>query len=156
VTGDPSVMVPPPALAGWAPRTSHTSHLHHAMVTSPASSPNAGFPVLLNSVESRKHPSLVVCLRKVETCHGPCLVTFFPKNNQRTAPMEFPMMAASPLFSATIITSHPRRTYIGAPSEYFLHSATTNKTCIPIIVITNQHHVLCYLPQHNQSPTMLC
>jgi len=52
------------------------------------------------------------------------------------------MMAASPLFSATITTGHPRRTYIGAPSEYFLHSATTNKTCILIIVITNQHHVL--------------
>ena len=52
------------------------------------------------------------------------------------------MMAASPLFSATIITSHLRRTYIGAPSEYFLHSATTNTTCILIIVIMNQHHVL--------------
>ena len=52
------------------------------------------------------------------------------------------MMAASPLFSATITTSHPRRTYIGPPSEYFLHSAITNKTCIPIIAITNQHHVL--------------
>jgi len=52
------------------------------------------------------------------------------------------MMAASPLFSATITTGHPRRTYIGAPSEYFLHSITTNTTCILIIVITNQHHVL--------------
>jgi len=48
-------------------------------------------------------------------------------------------MADSPLFSATITTSHPCRTYIGAPSEYFLYSNTTNKTCIPI---TNQHHVL--------------
>ena len=75
-------------------------------------------------------------------CHGPCLVTFFPKNNQRMAPTESPMIATSPLFSATITTSHPRRTYIGALSEYFLHSATTNKTCILIIVITNQHHVL--------------
>jgi len=55
---------------------------------------------------------------------------------------ESPMMAASPLLSATIITGHLRRTYIGAPSEYFLHSATTNTTCILIIVITNQHHVL--------------
>jgi len=52
------------------------------------------------------------------------------------------MMAASPFFSATFTTGHPHRTYIGAPSEYFLYSATTNKTCIPIIVITNQHHVL--------------
>jgi len=52
------------------------------------------------------------------------------------------MMATSPLFSATITTGHPRRTYIGAPSEYFLHSTTTNTTCILIIVITNQHHVL--------------
>ena len=79
----------------------------------------------------------VVCI-----CHGPCLVTLFPKNNHRTAPMESPMMATSPLFSATIITGHLRRTYIGAPLEYFLHSATTNTTCILIIVITNQHHVL--------------
>jgi len=75
-------------------------------------------------------------------CHGPCSVTFFLKNNQRTAPTEPPMMAASPLFSATITTGHLRQTYIGAPSEYFLHSATTNKTCILIIVITNQDHVL--------------
>jgi len=75
-------------------------------------------------------------------CHGPCSVTFFPKNNQRTALTESPMMATSPLFSATIITGHLCRTYIGAPSEYFLHSATTNTTCILIIVIINQHHVL--------------
>jgi len=61
------------------------------------------------------------------SCHGPCSVTFFPKNNHRTAPTESPMMAASPLFSATITTSHLRRTYIRALSEYFLHSATTNK-----------------------------
>ena len=51
-------------------------------------------------------------------------------------------MATSPLFSATITTSYPCRTYIGALSEYFLHSVTTNTTCILIIVITNQHHVL--------------
>jgi len=67
---------------------------------------------------------------------------FFPKNNQRMAPTESPMMADLPLFSATITTGHPRRTYIRAPSQYFLYSYTTNKTCIPIIVITNQHHVL--------------
>jgi len=66
----------------------------------------------------------------------------FPKNNQRTAPTESLMMATSPLFSVTFTTGHPRRTYIGAPSEYFPYSATTNKICIPIIVITNQHHVL--------------
>jgi len=52
------------------------------------------------------------------------------------------MMADSQLFSATITTGHPCRNYIGAPSEYFLHSNTTNTTCILIIVITNQHHVL--------------
>jgi len=32
-------------------------------------------------------------------------VMFFPKNNQRTAPTESPMMATSPLFSATLTTS---------------------------------------------------
>ena len=75
-------------------------------------------------------------------CQGPCSVTFFPKNNQRSAPMESPMMTDSPLFSATITTSHPRRAYIGAPSKYFPYSDTTNQTCILIIVITNQHYVL--------------
>jgi len=89
-----------------------------------------------------------------EHCHGPCSVTFFPKNNQRTAPTESPMMATSPLFSATITTGHPPRTYIGAPSEYFLHSATTKTTCILIIVITNQHHVLSTAaqPQPHHAP----
>jgi len=87
-------------------------------------------------------------------CHGPCLVTFFLKNNQRMAPTEPLMMATSPLFSATITTGHLRRTYIGAPSEYFLHSATTNTTCILIIVITNQHHVLSTTaqPQPHHAP----
>jgi len=89
-------------------------------------------------------------------CHGPCSVTFFPKNNQRTAPMESPMMATSPLFSATITTGHPCRTYIGAPSEYFPYSDTTNQTCILIIVITNQHHVLSTAaqPQPHHAPHM--
>ena len=65
-------------------------------------------------------------------------------------------MAASPLFSATVTTGHSRRTYIGAPSEYFLHSNTTNKTCIPIIVITNQHHVLSTTaqPEPHHAPHM--
>ena len=87
-------------------------------------------------------------------CHGPCSVTFFPKNNQRTAPTESPMMAASPLFSATITTGHLRQTYIRAPSEYSLHSATTKTTCILIIVITNQHHVLSTAaqPQPHHAP----
>jgi len=87
-------------------------------------------------------------------CHGPCSVTFFPKNNQRMAPMESPMMANSPLFSATITTGHPRRTYIGAPLEYFPYSDTTNTTCILIIVITNQHHVLSTAaqPQPHHAP----
>jgi len=82
-------------------------------------------------------------------CHGLCSVTFFPKNNQRMAPM----MAASPLFSATFTTGHPCRTYIGPPLEYF-------PTPIPP---TNLHSYYCHyqpapcatLPQHNQSPTML-
>ena len=89
-------------------------------------------------------------------CHGPCSITFFPKNNQRTALMESPMMADSPLFSATVTTSHPHRTYIRAPSEYFLYSNTTNKTCIPIIVITNQHHVLSTAaqPEPHHAPHM--
>ena len=89
-------------------------------------------------------------------CHGPCSVTFFPKNNQRTAQTESPMMAASPLFSATITTSHLRRTYIGAPSEYSLHSVTTRTTCILIIVITNQHHVLSTAaqPESHHAPHM--
>jgi len=88
------------------------------------------------------------------SCHGPCSVTFFPKNNQRMAPTESPMMAASPLFSATITTGHLRRTYIGAPSEYSLHSATTKTTCILIIVITNQHHVFSTAaqPQPHHAP----
>ena len=59
-------------------------------------------------------------------CHGLCSVTFFPKNNQRTAPTESPMMAALPLFSATVTTGHPHWTYIRAPSEYFLHSDTSD------------------------------
>jgi len=64
------------------------------------------------------------------------------------------MMADSPLFSATITTGHPRRTYIGAPSEYFSYSDTTNQTCILIIVITNQHHVLSTTaqPQPHHAP----
>jgi len=89
-------------------------------------------------------------------CHGLCSVTFFPKNNQRTAPTESLMMATSPLFSATIITSHLHRTYIGAPSEYFPYSDTTNTTCIFIIVITNQHHVLSTAaqPEPHHAPCM--
>jgi len=58
------------------------------------------------------------------------------------APTESLMTAASPLFSATITTGHLCQTYIGVPSEYFPYSDTTNTTCILIIVITNQHHVL--------------
>jgi len=66
------------------------------------------------------------------------------------------MMAASPLFSATITTGHPRQTYIRALSEYFLYSDTTNETCIPIIVINNQHHVLSTAaqPEPHHAPHM--
>jgi len=69
------------------------------------------------------------------------------------APMESPMMATSPLFSATLTTSHPHQTYIGPPLEFFLYSDTTNKSSfllLPLPTSTTR-----YLPQHNQSPTML-
>ena len=89
----------------------------------------------------------------VANCHGPCLVTFLLKNNQRMALMESLMMADSPLFSATITTSHPHRTYIGAPSEYFLHSNTTNKPAFLSFPLPTS--TMCYLPQHNQSPITL-
>ena len=100
--------------------------------------------------------SINLLLPSALDCHGPCSVTFFPKNNHWIAPMESPMMADSPLFSATVTTGHPRRTYIGASLEYFLHSATTNKTCIPIIVVTNQHHVLSTAaqPETHHAPHM--
>jgi len=62
----------------------------------------------------------------IVSCHSPCLVTFFPKDNHRMAPMESPMMATSPLFSATLTTSHPHQTYIGPPLEIILYSDTTN------------------------------
>jgi len=92
-------------------------------------------------------------MQVVHNCHGLCSVTFFLKNNQRTAPTESPMMADSPLFSDTITTGHPRWTYIGAPSEYFLHSNTTNKPAFLSLPLPTS--TMCYLPQHNQSPTML-
>jgi len=63
------------------------------------------------------------------------------------------MMANSPLFSATITTGHPCRTYIGAPSEYFLHSDTTNKPAFLSLPLPTS--TMCYLPQHNQCPTTL-
>jgi len=89
----------------------------------------------------------------VAYCHGPCSVTFFPKNNHQTAMTESPMMAPSPLFSATLTTSHPRWTYIGPPSEFFLYSNTTKKSSfLSLPLPTSTMH---YLPQHNQSPTML-
>ena len=83
------------------------------------------------------------------SCHGPCLVTFFPKNNQRMAPM----MADSPLFSATITTGHPCQTYIGALSECFLHSNTTNKPTFLSLPLPTS--TMCHLPQNNQSSTTL-
>ena len=51
------------------------------------------------------------------------LGTFFPKNNQRMAPKESPMMAAPPLFSATITTGHLRQTYIGDRKSTRLNSS---------------------------------
>ena len=66
------------------------------------------------------------------------------------------MMADSPLFSATITTGHLCWTYIGALLEYFPYSDTTNTTCILIIVITNQHHVLSTAaqPEPHHAPHM--
>jgi len=86
-------------------------------------------------------------------CHGLCSVMFFLKNNQRMALMESPMMAASPLFSATVTTGHPRRTYIRAPLEYFLYSDTTKKPAFLSLPLPTS--TMCYLLQYNQSPTML-
>jgi len=71
--------------------------------------------------------SLCCCIPFVNTCHGPCSVTFFLKNNQRTAPTESLMMATSPLFSATLTIGHPRWNYIGPPSDFIPYSNTTNK-----------------------------
>ena len=98
------------------------------------------------------HPPFSVTLPPAP-CHGLCSVTFFPKNNRRMALMESPMMATLPLFSATVTTGHPHRTYIGAPSEYFLHSDTTNKPAFLSLSLPTS--TMCYLLQHNQSPTML-
>jgi len=63
------------------------------------------------------------------------------------------MMATSPLFSATFTTGHPCRTYIRPPSEYFPYSNTTNKPAFLSLPLPTS--TMCYLPQHNQSPTML-
>jgi len=62
-------------------------------------------------------------------------------------------MAALPLFSATITIGHLHQTYIGAPSEYSLQSDTTNKPAFLSLPLPTS--TMCYLPQHNQSPTML-
>jgi len=61
-------------------------------------------------------------------CHGPCSVTFFLKNNQRMAPTESPMMATSPLFSATLTIGHPHWNYIRPLSDFIPYSDTTNKS----------------------------
>jgi len=78
---------------------------------------------------------------------------FFPKNNQRTAPTESPMMATSPFFSAIFTTGHPCQTYIGPPSEFIPYSDTTNKSAFLSLPLPTS--AMCYLLQHNQSPTML-
>ena len=66
------------------------------------------------------------------------------------APTESPMMAASPLFSATFTTSHPCQTYIRPPLEYF---PTTNKSSFLSMPLPTS--TMCHLPQHNQSLTTL-
>jgi len=89
-------------------------------------------------------------------CHGPCSVTFLPKNNHRMAPMESLMMATSPLFSATLTTSHPRRTYIRLPSEFFLYSDTTKKSTflsLPLPTST-MHYSTAAQPEPHHAPHM--
>jgi len=78
----------------------------------------------------------------------------FPKNNQRTAPTEFPMMAASPLFSAIITTGHPCRTYILELCRN-ISSTLIPPTKPAFLSLSLPTSTMCYLPQHNQSPTML-
>ena len=75
------------------------------------------------------------------SCHGPCSVTFFPKNNQRMAPTESPMMAASPLFSATIYHQPPSLDLYQSSVRILPPLRYHQQTYILIIVITNQHHV---------------
>ena len=66
--------------------------------------------IIMGILASRSPQEMVVlarcCCRLLigGGCHGPCSVMFFPKNNQRTAPTESPMMATSPLFSATMLS----------------------------------------------------
>ena len=63
------------------------------------------------------------------------------------------MMATLPLFSATLTTSHPHWTYIRPLLEFILYSNTTKKSSfLSFSLPTRTTH---YLPQHNQSPTML-
>jgi len=75
------------------------------------------------------------------------------KKNHQTALKESLMMATLPLFSATLTTSHPCRTYIGPLSEFILYSDTTNKSSLLLLPLPTS--TTCYLPQHNQSPTTL-
>jgi len=63
------------------------------------------------------------------------------------------MMAASPLFSATFTTGHPHQTYIGAPSEY--SSTPLPPTKPAFLSLSLPTSTMCYLPQHNRSPTIL-
>jgi len=73
---------------------------------------------------------------------------FFPKNNQRTAPTESLMMATSPLFSATLVRiilelcRNTSSTPIPPTKPAFLSLSLPTST-------------MCYLLQHNKSPTML-
>ena len=62
-------------------------------------------------------------------------------------------MASLPLFSATITTGHPCQTYIGAPSEYSPTPIPPTKPAF--LSLSLPTNTMCYLPQHNHSPTML-
>jgi len=56
-------------------------------------------------------------------------------------------------FHATFTTSQLRWTCIGPLLEFFPYSDTTNKSAFLSLSLPTS--ILCYLPQHNQSPTML-
>jgi len=88
-----------------------------------------------------------------QDCHGLCFVTFFPKNNQRTAPTEPPMMADSPLFSATITTGHPCQTYIGAPLEYFLHSVRATAEQLSRDIAGDPKHIYKHKIRQESAPS---
>jgi len=70
--------------------------------------------------------------------------------------MESPMMATSPLFSATLTISHSHQTYIGPPSEYFPSSDTTNKSAFLSLLLptSTMHYSTAAQPEPHHAPHM--